>query len=308
MEDPRPVVRVDWYTFKQPGFAGSVGILHSILAVMVQGGNAGMPHTYVIEKADLGPQVDLLHPDVRQRLKNGVHVSHWRDVAPNVEKDAIRTLRADQIEQGVGPDALRMRTLRELAVGLGPYNVATCNCHHAALAMYNRCAIPPAKVDGMPNSIYTIGAKVLTRLSSGVKVSRSVTTATPIFAEGGSFVSVGSVAAGPMEEDEEIMKRRPSLNSKNSGTRCASPCQEREDTGAVVEGLDHRGFLQRMSATKMVVQPASSGGDWPVEEEWDDSATDTSSYCENRRPRRRQWNSRNRNRVRKCSPQTKWVL
>merc|ERR1711879_160795 len=46
--------------------------------------------------------------------------------------------------------------------------MATCNCYHAAQAMYNRCAVPSARVDGMPNSIYTSAAKLLTRVHNNL--------------------------------------------------------------------------------------------------------------------------------------------
>merc|ERR1712032_409166 len=57
-----------------------------------------------------------------------------------------------------------MRALRAIAVNLGEYNVATCNCHHAAMAVYNACAQESAKISRMPNQMLTWGAKIMSLL------------------------------------------------------------------------------------------------------------------------------------------------
>merc|ERR1712129_12580 len=104
-------------------------------------------------------------------FKNGVHVSHWVDVAPNVDQDSIHTLTLPDITNNTGRRELCMQVLRDIAVELGPYDVAICNCHHAALSVYNACAVAEAQIPYIPNFMLTLGAWALGTV--GLDVLRS---------------------------------------------------------------------------------------------------------------------------------------
>jgi len=145
LADDRPVIRVEWYTIPLPRFYGSIGAKHSLLAIMV-GDSEESARTYVIEKA---ATIRAVHGenDAVQQIKNGVHVSHWLDVAPIIGDSPIYCLDHSDINHGI-----RMHELWEMCVNLGPYEVATCNCHHAALVVYNACAREAAQVTEIPNA------------------------------------------------------------------------------------------------------------------------------------------------------------
>jgi len=180
LADDRPVVQVDWYSIALPGIAGTAGAFHSLLAITValEHGDESWdgpscrwpPHTYVIEKAALVRGIDN---GVKDQFKNGVHVSHWVDVAPNVERDALYSLRGDAVRESVGDCRLTMSLLRDVAVHLGPYDVAMCNCHHAALAVYNTCAEAAHQVECIPNQLLTWGALMLRTVGFDVANSES---------------------------------------------------------------------------------------------------------------------------------------
>ena len=55
-----------------------------------------------------------------------------------------------------------MKSLHQIASErLGPYNVATANCHHAALAVFNDCVVTAAQVTSLPNSELVAAARFL---------------------------------------------------------------------------------------------------------------------------------------------------
>lgn len=168
--DSRQVVRVEWHTLTLPGIAGKVGGLHSLLAVTVQDSIADSAHTYVIEKA-ARQRGEVASDEVQ--FENGVHISHWVDVAPNVMKKPIHAVEGSDLFNGTGHEDFCMRSLRAVAVALGPYDVASCNCHHAALAVFNACAKVTARVPHIPNKLLCDGAELLKRLGVNLADSES---------------------------------------------------------------------------------------------------------------------------------------
>lgn len=149
--DSGPVIKVDWYTIALPGVVGSLGAVHSMLAITV-GRCEEFSHTYVMEKADTWDSDS-------EQFKNGVHISHWVDVAPHVENDPIHSLSAAEIVQAARPPC--MRTLRDIAVLGGPYDVGTSNCHHMALDVYNACAKDGHRVPHIPNKTLVAAAGLI---------------------------------------------------------------------------------------------------------------------------------------------------
>mmetsp|Transcript_91406 Transcript_91406/g.167748 ORF Transcript_91406/g.167748 Transcript_91406/m.167748 type:complete len:678 (-) Transcript_91406:96-2129(-) len=169
LEDQRPIIKVEWYKIALPGVAGSLGAIHSLLAITVGGPEES--HTYVIEKAAVARAEGS--QDDQELSKNGVHVSHWLDVVPNVEHDPMYVLDLPEIQNNTGTPDFCMRVLRDIAVNLGPYNVATCNCHHAALEVYNACAVESSRVPRIPNSLLVLGARLLQGVGVDVGTSES---------------------------------------------------------------------------------------------------------------------------------------
>jgi hypothetical protein len=169
LKDRRPVAGVEWYTIAMPGVVGLVGGIHSLLAVTV--GDVGQPtHTYVIEKAARARGDD--HGDTEER-RNGVHVSHWLDVVANVDGRPIYTLERCDIANSTGEPVLCMEVLRNIAVELGPYDVSTCNCHHACLEMFNACAQVTSQVPRIPNEFLTYCSWWLRTVGFDVATMRS---------------------------------------------------------------------------------------------------------------------------------------
>jgi hypothetical protein len=178
--DTRPISRVEWHTIPLPGITGYLGGVHSLLAITVGIAEGKRPskndqddhchHTYVIEKAALIRGTVENDPE---QFKNGVHVSHWVDVLPNVENDALYTLGAEDITNNTGTDSFSMRTLRDICVDLGPYDVGGMNCHHAAIAVYNACAKRTSQVPCIPNSFLTSAAWCLAAVGVDVRNSGS---------------------------------------------------------------------------------------------------------------------------------------
>lgn len=157
IRDARPLHKVEWYTMPLPGVVGVAGVKHSLLAITV-GSSQDARHTYVMEKASASSEMRGL-----DAYKNDVFISHWRDVAPYVDGTPIYTLHAQDLENNTSKSDLSIRSLRDFAVELGPYNVATCNCHHMALSVFNACARQPARVKDlqMPNSMLIHMAEIL---------------------------------------------------------------------------------------------------------------------------------------------------
>mmetsp|Transcript_63 Transcript_63/g.172 ORF Transcript_63/g.172 Transcript_63/m.172 type:complete len:665 (-) Transcript_63:50-2044(-) len=191
MSETRPIKKVEWYKIALPGFAGKVGAYHSLLAVTV--GTADESHSYVIEKAALARSAGA---EDAERAKNGVHVSHWLDVVPNVEHDPIYTLEAQSIMNNTSEDTLSLAALRRIAVDLGPYNVAACNCHHAALAVYNACAKPERRVPRIPNALLVLTCRFLQGVGVDVATSESAASRSAPQFDSRSASAVSTSAAG----------------------------------------------------------------------------------------------------------------
>ena len=160
MGDDRPITALTWHTIPLPGAAGAIGAFHSLLQVTV--GRAKDSEMYVLEKAA------ALRRSGGEHIKNGVHLSYWIDVAPNVDDDDFAFASGDDI----ATKTMKIRDLREIAVALGEYDVVKANCHHAALAAYNACVVP-AKQQSLPNAHHIKLAKGLALLGIDVGNSRS---------------------------------------------------------------------------------------------------------------------------------------
>jgi hypothetical protein len=155
MSDTRPVVGVQWYTLDLTGVAGMAGAIHSIVAVTVGMASAQSFDTYVIEKsAPSQGEAEASHN--LERCRNGVSVSRWSEVMPNITRQPIHVLDSSDIRNNTGNRELCIRTLRQIAVDLGPYNAGNCNCHHAARAIFNSCARRNARVKSVPNAILSV--------------------------------------------------------------------------------------------------------------------------------------------------------
>jgi len=157
MRDNQTVVKAAWYTFPLGGAAGHIGAKHSLLALTVVGGRV-----YVLEKA-------VVPNNQEDQFKNDVLISWWEDVLGFLENQ-----KPLHVTQGSSKSSLTVQTLREVAVGLGPYDAGTCNCHHSALAVFNHCAMAFNKKgiseSGMPNVNLSHFAGVLSCV--GVNSSR----------------------------------------------------------------------------------------------------------------------------------------
>lgn len=143
------ITRVEWYTLPLPGIVGEMGGLHSLLALTVERQDRTV-RTYVIEKAAVARS--------NKQIQHGVHVSYWIDVEPNIIGKALHELSGRDIENNTGSRELSIRNLHTMAVRMGPYDVANCNCHHACLELYNACAAPSCRLSTMPNETMTYWA------------------------------------------------------------------------------------------------------------------------------------------------------
>lgn len=167
LQDPRTPFHVEWYTMPMEGAAGFVGIKHSLLRIIV--GSALEPHAYVIEKAS----VQSFGNVVPEELRNGVYVSHWSDVMHSIESDPLHVLHQDDIENNTGKERLCVRSLWEVASEVGDYEVSKCNCHHAALRVYNSCAKEHARVRKVPNLFLSHLSAFLQQVGVDVEGSES---------------------------------------------------------------------------------------------------------------------------------------
>mmetsp|Transcript_51674 Transcript_51674/g.167846 ORF Transcript_51674/g.167846 Transcript_51674/m.167846 type:complete len:883 (-) Transcript_51674:399-3047(-) len=138
MSDMRRVVRVQWGMIYLPGTVGLVfGGKHSVLGVTVRSPTDDADEmVYAIEKA---ARVRGSASGDTDRFENGVHVSYWADVVPNLH-GIEHTL--EQSDMCHSAHEMCFSHLHKLAVASGPYDVASANCHHAVQAMYNACARP----------------------------------------------------------------------------------------------------------------------------------------------------------------------
>mmetsp|Transcript_34492 Transcript_34492/g.77323 ORF Transcript_34492/g.77323 Transcript_34492/m.77323 type:complete len:565 (+) Transcript_34492:97-1791(+) len=159
--DERAVVKAEWYTLSLPGFLGQAGALHSLVAVTVEDDSGQLPATYTLEKAAYTGGGTCFDTDSSEWIHHGVVISRWEDVACYLEKAGrpFRSLEKAGIAKSRGDTS--MFHLWSLAVLMGPYDVGTCNCHHAAMLIYNACARESLQVRRMPNELLTSVVKVL---------------------------------------------------------------------------------------------------------------------------------------------------
>jgi len=179
MSDSRPVTGVEWYTRKLGGVIGAMGAIHSFLVVTVGSRDVCEQNfdMYVIEKA---AGVQSATHETSTNCQHGVYVFRWSDVVPVVERPPVHALDSSSIVAHEGKEELFLRSLWDIAVKLGPYDVASCNCHHAALAMFNACARDGAKVSSIPNASLSKGARLLR--GAGINIGASDSTASLVVA------------------------------------------------------------------------------------------------------------------------------
>jgi len=259
LADTRPITRVEWHMIPLPGFAGYLGGIHSLLAVTVGLQETSDIHTYVMEKA---ARVRGTIQDDPEQFKNGVHVSHWVDVLPNVESDALYTLGLADIVNNTGCDDFCMRVLRNICVDLGPYDVGVCNCHHAALVVFNACARESARVPVIPNFYLTSTAWFLGGLGIDVANSGSASVQSHSVSASVSTLATTSVPVSQSLASESFASQaRPSQASNTQASSDSQCMPDSEDNKLIVSSsvknssgcADRRAFMSTDSASKTAV-------------------------------------------------------
>ena len=145
MRDDRFVTAITWHQIPIQAIE-FVGGFHSLLEVIVGEGESA--EHYVLEKAQ---QIES------PNIVNGVFVSRWESARASVEKSPLASADGARVVKGKHT----MKSLHEIATSLGPYNVATANCHHAAREVFNACAVESARMKTLPNATLAAGAKFL---------------------------------------------------------------------------------------------------------------------------------------------------
>ena len=130
-QDERQVSEVAWYTVPLPGMAGHLGGLHSFLVVTVSSGTDQGAKSYVLEKAgSCGREA---------HQKHGIFIGN-QDLSSNLRSvDGQQTRKQLKLNEGSLKSKLRMKELYEEAHSMGPYDVASSNCHHAVQKVFNHC-------------------------------------------------------------------------------------------------------------------------------------------------------------------------
>ena len=130
MQDERQVSEVTWCTVPLPGMAGHLGGLHSFLVVTVSRTDQGAK-SYVLEKAgSCGREA---------HQKHGVFIGN-QGLSSNLRSvDGQKTRKQLKLNEGSLKSKLRTRELYEEAHSMGPYDVASSNCHHAVQKVFNHC-------------------------------------------------------------------------------------------------------------------------------------------------------------------------
>eukprot|EP00440_Ansanella_granifera_P001766 gb/GFBE01001904.1/.p1 GENE.gb/GFBE01001904.1/~~gb/GFBE01001904.1/.p1 ORF type:complete len:566 (+),score=112.49 gb/GFBE01001904.1/:1-1698(+) len=247
--DLRVVRRVEWHTIPLPGMVGNIGGEHSLLAVFVRGEIDGDTCAYTIEKARARTKANGADEDF---CKHGVFVSHWREVAPNMTSPPLHLLEEHELQSS----DLTIAKLRQIAVDMGPYNVAKSNCHHAAMMLYNTCAAADYQLAAMPNQLLTSTAFLLSL--AGVDVanvgSAGSTTASGSTSELASTVDMATKAVLGWDQDElelalfDVVYREQAERRK-SGVPWSD--EERGDLQRIVADRiigNHHGSLPRYTA------------------------------------------------------------
>ena len=169
-EDLGIIVDAEWYTIMLPGPAGAIGARHSLLKITVETPGGGERREYVLEKAE-------------GDMPQGVFVSHWKDVAPNVHDLPIHHIHGPQQVENRTAEAcakfgvanptgtFTVDSLFRIAEAMGEYDVGRCHCHHQAQELFNACAADGFRVEKIPNQLLTSIAYVLRGV--GVNVTGS---------------------------------------------------------------------------------------------------------------------------------------
>ena len=157
-KDTRRIVRLGWYIVPLGGTAGTIGAVHSLLVIAVADAGGQNMAEFVMEKAE-------------GDMYMNVFVSHWRAVAPNIQEAPIHFISGDQVQNRTSHEAFTVSTLYDIALSMGPYDAATCNCHHHVQRLFNSCASDECQVRRIPNQMLASMAKGLRFM--GVNVAAS---------------------------------------------------------------------------------------------------------------------------------------
>ena len=157
-KDTRRIVRLGWYIVPLGGTAGTIGAVHSLLVIAVADAGGQNMAEFVMEKAE-------------GDMPMNVFVSHWRAVAPNIQEAPIHFISEDQVQNRTSHEAFTVSTLYDIALSMGPYDAATCNCHHHVQRLFNSCASDECQVRRIPNQMLASMAKGLRFM--GVNVAAS---------------------------------------------------------------------------------------------------------------------------------------
>lgn len=148
-------------------------IVHSFLKITVQQPGDDSIRIYVLEKSH-HPASDM------DQFRCGVTISAWEEVVGNICENIGRPFRflAAANGQVVEPPP-KVADLRQVAVELGPYTLGRANCHHGAMAAFNRCARPHFRVSPreMPNRRLSGAASMMQRVGINIRVGGRPSTA-----------------------------------------------------------------------------------------------------------------------------------
>ena len=148
MSDPRAVSAVTWHRIPIPAIA-CTGAFHSLLEVTVGGGDDS--EHYAIEKG-----LKCAQQSDKPEIVHAVTVSLWASVRASVAERPHASADGARIVSGKHT----MRSLHGVAAGR-PYNLASANCHHAALEAFNACVVENARIRSLPNSTLASAAGCL---------------------------------------------------------------------------------------------------------------------------------------------------
>lgn len=213
LADRRPIQSLEWYIMPMVGLPGALGVKHSLLRVQV-GDSRHRAHAYVIEKASVRRR--RAKDPVLEQLENGVYISHWEDVRHNLEDAPIFSLYPGTFDSRISKTTLA--DLRKLLVKQGPYDVGRCNCHHAALAVFNYCADESCRVAGIPNKFQSQMARVLSAMGVDVVRTESESLLSSVPRDGAppdrpEVTEAAAALAQAGSEDSSLNSARPKKRS-----------------------------------------------------------------------------------------------
>ena len=167
MSDERPVCEVTWHTVPLPGTAGKLGGVHSFLVMVVC--EAVQPVTkYVLEKAAATSRA--------AHQQHGVFIGSEALGTNLLLVNGVRTYRRPlRLSDGSLKTGLKIKDLYNEAHATGSYSLASANCHHLALQVFNYCcAVQTDQEETIPNEwLAKVGALFPQFHGSGSAVSEA---------------------------------------------------------------------------------------------------------------------------------------